>query len=401
MREHRLEVADVFREHREEFLKLWGHTVSSQQRKALRDIGACRTAALGGHVEECDQCAHRLIAYNSCRNRHCPKCQSTARDQWLAERAKELLPVPYCHVVFTIPEQLAPLVLQNQRVCYSLLFRAVSETLQQIAADPRHLGAKIGFLAVLHTWSQNLLHHPHVHCVVPAGGLSPDGSRWIACRPKFFLPVRVLSRLFRGKLLALLRQAFAEGTLEFFGQLADLAEPARFPTWLRKSRKTEWVVYAKPPFGGPEAVLKYLARYTHRVAISSSRLLSLDNGKVTFRWRDSRHGNQTKSMTLEAVEFIRRFLLHILPSRFVKIRHFGFLANRNRSSALALCRQHLNASSPAGGPAATLPGEQQSAVERRCPVCRAGVLRIVEWLSADQILSREQVRPPMDPVDSS
>jgi len=401
VREHRLEVADVFREHREEFLKLWGHTVSSQQRKALRDIGACRTAALGGHVEECDQCAHRLIAYNSCRNRHCPKCQSTARDQWLAERAKELLPVPYCHVVFTIPEQLAPLVLQNQRVCYSLLFRAVSETLQQIAADPRHLGAKIGFLAVLHTWSQNLLHHPHVHCVVPAGGLSPDGSRWIACRPKFFLPVRVLSRLFRGKLLALLRQAFAEGTLEFFGQLADLAEPARFPTWLRKSRKTEWVVYAKPPFGGPEAVLKYLARYTQRVAISSSRLLSLDNGKVTFRWRDSRHGNQTKSMTLEAVEFIRRFLLHILPSRFVKIRHFGFLANRNRSSALALCRQHLNASSPAGGPAATLPGEQQSAVERRCPVCHAGVLRIVEWLSADQILSREQVRPPLDPVDSS
>src|SRR6266705_2967649 len=214
MREHRLEVADVFREHTEEFLELWGHTVSSQQRKALRDIGACRTAALGGHVEECDQCAHRLIAYNSCRNRHCPKCQSTARDQWLAERAKELLPVPYCHVVFTIPEQLAPLVCQN------------------------------------------LLHHPHVHCVVPAGGLSPDGSRWIACRPKFFLPVRVLSRLFRGKLLALLRQAFAEGTLEFFGQLADLAEPARFHTWLRNSRKTEWVVYAKPPFGGPEAVLK-------------------------------------------------------------------------------------------------------------------------------------------------
>ncbi len=309
--------------------------------------------------------------------------------------------MPYCHVVFTIPEPLAPLVLQNQRVCYSLLFRAVSETLQQIAADTRHLGAKIGFLAVLHTWSQNLLHHPHVHCVVPAGGLSPDGSRWIPCRPKFFLPVRVLSRLFRGKLLALLRQAFAEGTLEFFGQLADLAEPARFHAWLRKSNKTEWVVYAKPPFGGPEHVLKYLARYTHRVAISSSRLLSLDNGRVTFRWRDSRHGNQTKSMTLEAVEFIRRFLLHILPSGFVKIRHFGFLANRNRSSALALCRQHLNASSSADDPVAILTREQQSALERRCPVCHAGVLRIVEWLSAYQILSREQVRPPMDPVDSS
>ena len=367
-------MADVFREHREEFLELWGHTVSSQQRKALRDIGVCRTAALGGHVEECDQCAHRLIAYNSCRNRHCPKCQSTARDQWLAERAKELLPVPYCHVVFTIPDQLAPLALQNQRVCYSLLFRAVSETLQQIAADTRHLGAKIGFLAVLHTWSQNLLHHPHVHCVVPAGGLSPDGSRWIPCRPKFFLPVRVLSRLFRGKLLALLRQAFAEGRLEFFGQLADLAEPARFHAWLRKSKRKEWVVYAKPPFGGPEHVLKYLARYTHRVAISSSRLLSLDNGRVTFRWRDSRHGSHTKSMTLDAVEFIRRFLLHILPSGFMKIRHFGFLANRNRSSALALCRQHLNAASPTGGPAAILTREQQSAVERRCPVCHVGVL---------------------------
>ena len=400
MREHRLEVADVFREHREEFLKLWGPTLSSAQRKALRDIGACRTAALGGHVEECDQCAHRLIAYNSCRNRHCPKCQSTARDRWLAERAKELLPVPYCHVVFTIPEQLAPLALQNQRVCYGLLFRAVSETLQQIAADGRHLGAKIGVLAVLHTWSQNLMHHPHIHCVVPAGGLSPDGSRWIACRPKFFLPVRVLSRLFRGKLLALLRQAFAEGKLELFGQLADLAEPARFAGWLRKSKKTEWVVYAKPPFGGPEHVLKYLARYTHRVAISSNRLLSLENGRVTFRWRDSRHGNRTKSMTLDAVEFIRRFLLHILPSKFVKIRHFGFLANRNRSSALALCRQRLNASSPAHDPVAILNREQQAAVERRCPVCQVGVLRVVEWLLADPIPSRDQVRPPMK-VDSS
>jgi hypothetical protein len=302
--------------------------------------------------------------------------------------------------VFTIPEQLAPLALQNQRVCYGLLFRAVSETLQEIAADPRQLGAKIGFLAVLHTWSQNLLHHPHVHCVVPAGGLSPDGSRWIACRPKFFLPVRVLSRLFRGKLLALLRQAFAEGKLEFFGQLADLAEPARFHAWLRKSKKTEWVVYAKPPFGGPEYVLKYLARYTHRVAITSSRLLSLDNGRVTFRWRDSRNGNQTKSMTLDAVEFIRRFLLHILPSRFMKIRHFGFLANRNRLSALAVCRQHLNASSPTVDPVAILTREQQFAVERRCPVCLAGVLRIVEWLSADQIPSRELAMSLMAHVNS-
>ncbi len=279
MREHRLEVADVFREHGEEFLKQWGHTISPQQRKALRDIGVCRTAALGGHVEECDHCAHRTIAYNSCRNRHCPKCQSAARDQWLAERAKELLPVPYCHAVFTIPERLAPLTLQNQRAFYSLLFRAVSETLQEIAADPRHLGAQTGFLAVLHTWSQNLLHHPHVHVSCRPVDLSPDGARWIACRPNFFLPVRALSRLFRGKLLAFLRQAFNEDRLECFGQLADLAEPARFHAWLRKSQEAEWVVYAKPPFGGPEHVLKYLARDTHRVAISSSRLLSLDNGR--------------------------------------------------------------------------------------------------------------------------
>ena len=375
--------------------------VSHDTPKPARRAGAASLPWLHSPLEITPHKAGNGELPITCRNRHCPKCQSTARDQWLAERAKELLPVPYCHVVFTIPDQLAPLALQNQRVCYSLLFRAVSETLQQIAADTRHLGAKIGFLAVLHTWSQNLLHHPHVHCVVPAGGLSPDGSRWIPCRPKFFLPVRVLSRLFRGKLLALLRQAFAEGRLEFFGQLADLAEPARFHAWLRKSKRKEWVVYAKPPFGVPEHVLKYLARYTHRVAISSSRLLSLDNGRVTFRWRDSRHGSHTKSMTLDAVEFIRRFLLHILPAGFMKIRHFGFLANRNRSSALALCRQHLNAASPTGGPAAILTREQQSAVERRCPVCHVGVLRIVDWLSTDLILSHEQVHPPMAPVDSS
>jgi len=400
VREHRLEVADVFREHREEFLKLWGHTMSAQQRRALRDIGACRTAALGGHVEECDQCAHRLIAYNSCRNRHCPRCQSTARDAWLAERAKELLPVPYCHVVFTIPEQLAPLALQNQRVCYGLLFRAVSETCRKSPPIPGSWERRSAFWRCCTPGARTCYIIPMSTVSCRPVALSPDGSRWIACRPKFFLPVRVLSRLFRGKLLALLRQAFAEGKLEFFGQLADLAEPARFHAWLRKSKKTEWVVYAKPPFGGPEYVLKYLARYTHRVAITSSRLLSLDNGRVTFRWRDSRNGNQTKSMTLDAVEFIRRFLLHILPSRFMKIRHFGFLANRNRLSALAVCRQHLNASSPTVDPVAILTREQQFAVERRCPVCLAGVLRIVEWLSADQIPSRELAMSLMAHVNS-
>ena len=401
MREHRLEVADVIREYGEEFLKQWGHTLSPQQRKALHDIGVCRTAALGGHIEECDDCGHRLIAYNSCRNRHCPKCQFAAREQWLAERAKELLPVPYCHVVFTIPRQLAPVTLQNQRVCYGLLFRAVSETLQEVAAGFPRLRAKLGFLAVLHTWSQQLVHHPHVHCVVPAGGLSADGSHWVACHPKFFLPVKVLSSRFRKKLLALLRRAFDDGRLEFFGQSAHLAEPARFDAWIEKARKTKWVVHAKPPFGGPAAVLKYLARYTHPVAISSSRLVSMENGRVTFRWRDSRHGNRSSTMTLEAVEFIRRFLLHILPAGFVKIRHFGFLANRNRSSVLVLCRQLLNASSKPDEASAVPFRGPNTPVERRCPVCHVGVLRIVEWLTAEEILNHRSVRSPPAQVDSS
>src|ERR1035441_4826404 len=340
MSEHRLEVADVFRQYGEAFLKRWGHTVSPQQRKALRDIGACRTAALAGHIEQCDSCPHEVIAYNSCRNRSCPKCQSTARDRWLAERAKELLPVPYCHVVFTVPESLAMLILQNAQLVYGLLFRAVSQTLLEIAADPRHLGAQIGFLAVLHTWSQTLLHHPHIHCVVPAGGLAPDGSRWIPCRRKFFLPAKVLSRLFRGKFLALLRDAFARGELQFHGKLTPLRAPARFHAFLHPLQDAEWVVYAKPPFGGPEYVLKYLARYTHRVAISNGRLLRLENGRVTFQWRDSKDKNRIKAMTLDAVEFIRRFLLHILPPGFVKIRHSAsclIAAARPRSPAAASC----------------------------------------------------------------
>ena len=397
MNEHRLEVADVFRQYGEEFLKRWGHTVSPQQRKALRDIGACRTATLGGHIEQCDRCPHRMIAYNSCRNRHCPKCQSSARDRWLTERAKELLPVPYCHVIFTVPEQLAPLALQNQRLFYGLLFRAVSQTLLETAADPRHLGAQIGFLAVLHTWSQNLLHHPHVHCVVPAGGIAPDGSSWIRCRQKFFLPVRVLSRLFRGKFLAFLRDAYAQGKLQFSGQLAAFADPARFQVWLRILQKSDWVVYAKPPFGGPEHVLKYLARYTHRVAISNGRLLSCEQGQVSFRWRDSKDNNRTKTMTLDAVEFIRRFMLHILPSGLVKIRHFGFLANRNRSVRLNLCREHLAAPVPTAAAVGLLTDQQKRAAERRCPVCQIGVLRIVEYLSAEALLIQSKGAP----LDSS
>ena len=375
MREHRLEVADVFHAHQDEFLQRWGHVLSDQQRKVLRDIGRCRTAALGTHLERCDRCSYETVAYDSCRNRHCPKCQSSARDRWLMKQAASLLPVPYAHVVFTVPEQLAPLALRNQRLFYGLLFRAASQTLLEIAADPRHLGARIGVLAVLHTWSQNLRHHPHLHCLVPAGGLARDNSRWLRTRRGFFLPVRVLSRMFRGKLLAFLKQAYRRKELCFHGTLSDLAEPQAFYSMLHTLRRREWVVYSKPPFGGPEHVLKYLARYTHRVAISSGRLLSLDNGQVRFRWRDSRHNNRSDVMTLDAVEFIRRFLLHVLPVGFVKIRHFGLLANRNRRQALTLCRLHLSVTTADLN--TLLTDKQKAALSRSCPQCKCGTLHVV------------------------
>jgi integrase len=312
--------------------------------------------------------------------------QSSARDRWLLKQARSLLPVPYAHVVFTIPEQLTPLALRNQRLFYSLLFRAASETLMEIAADPRHLGARIGVLAVLHTWSQNLQHHPHLHCLVPAGGLALDNSRWITTRRRgFFLPVRVLSRMFRGKLLAFLKQSYRRGELCFPGKLARLSTPRAFHTLRGNMRRREWVVYSKPPFGGPEHVLKYLARYTHRVAISNGRLLSLDNGKVRFRWRDSRHNNRSSVMKLDEVEFIRRFLLHVLPSGFVKIRHFGLLANRNRRQALTLCRVHLLA--PETDPSSLLTEQQRSALSRCCPQCKCGILHVVPRCSAAELPS--------------
>jgi hypothetical protein len=291
------------------------------------------------------------------------------------KQASSLLPVPYAHVVFTVPDQLVPLALRNQRLFYSLLFRAASETLLEVAADPRHLGARIGVLAVLHTWSQNLGHHPHLHCLVPAGGLALDRSRWVRSRPNFFLPVRVLSRMFRGKLLAFLKQSYRHDELRFSGTLAALSQPRAFNSLLSTLRNKEWVVYSKPPFGGPEHVLKYLARYTHRVAISNARLLSLDHGQVRFRWRDSRHNNRSSVMTLDAVEFIRRFLLHVLPAGFVKIRHFGLLANRNRRQALALCRSHLHAVAPDISSLLTEP--QRSALNRSCPQCKRGSLHVV------------------------
>ncbi len=372
---HRLEVADVLHAHQNQFLQRWGHVLSDQQRKVLRDIGRCRTAALGTHLERCDRCDYETLAYDSCRNRHCPKCQSSARDRWLMKQASSLLPVPYVHVVFTVPKQLAPLALRNQRLFYNLLFRAASETLLEIAADPRHLGARIGVLAVLHTWSQNLGHHPHLHCLVPAGGLTLDRSRWVRSRCNFFLPVRVLSRVFRGKLLAFLKQSYRHNELRFSGTLAALSQPRAFHSLLSALRKKEWVVYSKPPFGGPEHLLKYLARYTHRVAISNGRLLGLENGQVCFRWRDSRHNNRSSVMKLDAVEFIRRFLLHVLPAGFVKIRHFGLLANRNRRQALALCRSHLHAVAPDNNALLTEP--QTSALDRSCPQCKLGTLHRV------------------------
>jgi hypothetical protein len=320
MTRHRLEVADVFRNYGSAFLERFGASLSIGQKRVLHAVSVCRTSALGGHVDRCDRCGHERISYNSCRNRHCPKCQAMARAHWMEDRASELLPVAYFHVVFTLPESLGPVALQNKRVVYGILFRAASETLLQIAADPKHLGARIGVLAVLHTWGQNLLHHPHRHCVVPGGGIAPDGKRWISCRKDFFLPVRILSRVFRGKFLEHLKSAFSQGQLSFHGRLRSLRDPTAFEQLLHASVKCDWVVYSKRPFGGPTQVLKYLARYTHRVAISNRRLVDLREGSVCFRWKDYARGNVQKTMSLAAPEFIRRFLLHVLPRGFVRIR---------------------------------------------------------------------------------
>jgi len=380
MREHRLEVADVFRTYEKEFFAKWGTVLGPHQRKAFEAIRDCRTAALGGHVEyveECDTCGHRVISYNSCRNRHCPKCQAMARAKWLVEREAELLPVPYFHVVFTLPQQIGGLALQNAREIYRILFRAASETLLRIAADRKRLGAAIGFLAVLHTWGQNLHLHPHLHCIVPGGGISPDGDGWIGCKKKsFFLPVPVLRSRFRRLFLIYLKKAFQENRLKFHGEMAGLAQRAPFEALCQQVGRIKWVVFVKPPFGGPAQVLKYLARYTHRVAISNRRLVSMESGRVTFQYKDYADGNQTKIMTLDATEFIRRFLLHILPSGFVRIRQFGFLANRARRKKLALCRALLGATPPVR---TTVINQDRNAEEnlRRCPACKIGRLVLV------------------------
>jgi len=341
MERPKLEVAEVFRRYGPAYRQQHARSLSRGQRRVMSAIELCRTAALGGHLEQCDSCGHQRPAYNSCRDRHCPKCQSLARAQWLQDRQAELLPVEYFHVVFTVPQEIAALAYQNKKVVYGILFRATAETLRTIAADPKHLGAEIGFLAVLHSWGQNLLFHPHLHCVVPGGGISPDGQRWIACRPGFFLPVRVLSSLFRRLFLEDLQAAFDHGQLQFFSSLEPLRDPKAFAHYLAPLHQVDWVVYAKPPFGGPEQVLNYLGRYTHRVAISNNRLLDIDDGKVTFRYKDYRHQGHQKTMTVEADEFIRRFLLHVLPDGFQRIRHYGLLAPRYRQAKLALCRQLL------------------------------------------------------------
>ena len=341
-----LEVADVFRRHGEAFRHGYGAHLGRVERRVMSAVEQCRTAALGGHVEECSDCGLVRHAYNSCRNRHCPKCQGLARAEWLEARQAELLPVPYYHVVFTMPPQVAEIAFHNKRVVYAILFRAAAETLREIAADPRHLGAEVGAVAVLHTWGQTLQHHPHLHCIVPGGGLSPDQTRWVSCRPGFFLPVRVLSRRFRTLFLAQLRAAFTAGALRFSGALAALEGSAAFAERVDAMSGADWVVYAKRPFAGPEQVLAYLGRYTHRVAIASSRLTRLADGQVSFTWKDYRQEGKTKLMTLEADEFMRRFLLHTMPDGFHRIRHVGFLANGHRTAKLTLCRALLAATKP-------------------------------------------------------
>ncbi|ASQ06540.1 IS91 family transposase [Sinorhizobium meliloti] len=377
------EVADIFRRYGEAY-RAQHTSLSAAQRRVMTAIELCRTAALGGHVEACDQCGHRRIAFNSCRDRHCPRCQSLARAQWLEDRRAELLDTQYFHVVFTLPEAIAAIAYQNKALVYGLLFRATAETLRTIAADPKHLGAEIGFFAVLHTWGQNLLHHPHLHCVVPGGGFSPDGTRWIACKPGFFLPVRVLSRLFRRLFLEHLEKAFDAGKLQFFTALQHLNECKAFRRYLAPLRKTDWVVYAKPPFAGPEQVLDYVGRYTHRVAISNNRLVDIEDGAVRFRWKDYRHGDRQKVMTVSADEFIRRFLLHVLPEGFHRIRYYGFLGNRYRAQKLACCREML-------GMPISAPSDSRSEKDyrdryeeltgrslRQCPVCHQGHMIIIE-----------------------
>ena len=378
-----VEIADIVRTHGAAYRQT--HVLARAQRRALHAIATCRTAALGGHRQTCDTCGAVRISYNSCRNRHCPKCQTLAKERWLEARRAELLPVEYFHVVFTLPHALNALAQGNPRVLYTLLFHAVAATLTTFGRDPRHLGGDLGGTAILHTWGQNLSQHIHLHCVVTGGALAPDGSRWISAPPGFLFPVRALAQVFRGKYLDALRRAFAKGTLAFAGSTAPLAEPDAFAAWLDQLRQPDWVVYAKRPFAGPEQVLEYLGRYTHRVALSNHRLLSLDDGSVRFRWKDYADGDRVKVMALDAEEFIRRFLLHVVPGGFVRIRHFGFLANRTRQAKLARCREVL--AQPPAPPARPIESAPALILRltgidiERCAVCQQGRLRLTEILT--------------------
>jgi len=380
---HGVEVADIFRQYGEDYRK--AHRMPLNHHRAMHAIEVCRTAALGGHRYKYS-CGHVDISYNSCRNRHCPKCQTLQKEKWIEARCEDLLPIQYFHVVFTIPSELNPLVIMNQRVMYNILFRSVSETLMELSNNPKHLGARTGFIGILHTWGQNLMDHPHIHCVVPGGGLSSDGSRWVSCRKRFFIPVRVMSSLFRGKFLDYLKSSFESGELIFPGGICHLKDPKTFDMFRGQFYHKKWVVYCKPPFDGAEGVLKYLGRYTHRIAISNNRILKVQDGDISFRWRDYADGDKQKTMTLKATEFIRRFLLHVLPPRYVRIRHFGLLGNRRRKDNIALCRKLI-------GSCETVTKEKKDTETwqdqllricgidiNTCPVCKNGTMVMVELL---------------------
>ncbi|HAM52617.1 MAG TPA: IS91 family transposase [Nitrospiraceae bacterium] len=376
-----VEVADVFRHHGPEYRQ--SHRLPLSHLRVMRAVEVCRTAELGGHKDKCVDCGHIEISYNSCRNRHCPKCQTLRKERWIEDRAEDLLPIEYFHVVFTIPSELNPLAIMNQKVMYNLLFRSASETLIELADNPKHLGARIGFIAILHTWGQNLMDHPHVHCVVTGGGLKEND--WVSSRKGFFIPVRVMSALFRGKFLDYFKKSYDAKKIELTGSTSHLADPYVFDQFLRKLYHKKWVVYCKPPFNGIEGVLNYLSRYTHRVAISNERILKVENGEMTFKWRDYADGDKEKIMTLEAGEFIRRFLLHILPHRYVKIRHVGLLANRKRKHNIALCRQFLGSENTQTNKSEPKTWQEHmlevSGIDvTRCPVCRKGRMVTIDAL---------------------
>jgi len=381
-----IEVADLFRSYGAAYRHEHAHGLPLRHLRAMRAIEICRTAELGGHVDECDHCGALRISYNSCRNRHCPKCQCLDKERWLEAQKRDVLPTQYFHVVFTLPQALRPLALRNQKVVYNLLFRAVSETIKDLCEDPKHLGAEPGFIALLHTWSQTLLDHPHIHCIVTGGGLSRDGDQWVPCKNTFFIPVKVLSTVFRGKFLDYLKKGYKKKGLTFSGTVAHLAEEKAFTAMMNKLYGQDWVVYCKPPFKNAETVIEYLGRYTHRVAISNERIVNLNDNRVTISYRDSADHDQIKRLTLDAFEFIRRFLLHILPDGFMKIRHYGLLSNRNRKTKLKRCRELLGAS--------TNPDQKKDVEEawedlfyrvtgidpRICPCCGKGRMVLRETL---------------------